>query len=390
VTPVKRFPARAGGPAERVAGFLAHLRLNGLAGGPAETADAVTALGCIDAADHATVRLALRALATGCPGDWRRFDALFDAYWLNAGRTRAGMPPAQGRSATRPRAWTDRPGAAAADRTPTHAGDGEVPADAGGEGRLVASRREATTRRDLRDMVDAERREAERIAERLARAIRDRRARRRRAARRGPEIDLRRTLRRMPARGGEPLDLMRRRRREPPLRLVALLDVSGSMEVYARVFLGFLKGLVGADARARAYLFHTRIVDVTGVLTDGDDLRAADRLSLIAEGFGGGTRIGASLAAFNRAHARRAVGRRTAVLILSDGYDTDPPEVLGREVARIRRRARRLIWLNPLKGWRDYAPVAAGMAAALPHLDALLPANTLESLAVLEHEFERL
>jgi uncharacterized protein with von Willebrand factor type A (vWA) domain len=78
------------------------------------------------------------------------------------------------------------------------------------------------------------------------------------------------------------------------------------------------------------------------------------------------------------------------VLVLSDGYDTDPSEVLGREVARLRRRARRVIWLNPLKGWRDYAPVAAGMAAALPHLDALLPAHTLESLAALEAEFGRL
>jgi uncharacterized protein with von Willebrand factor type A (vWA) domain len=240
-------------------------------------------------------------------------------------------------------------------------------------------------------MVDAgERREAERIAERLARAIRDRRARRRRAARRGPEIDLRRTLRRVTARGGEPIDLMRRRRREPPMRIVALLDVSGSMEVYAQVFLAFLKGLTGADTRARAFLFHTRLVEVTEALTDRDSLRAADRLSLMADGFGGGTRIAGCLAAFNRAHARHAVGRRTAVLVLSDGYDTDPPEMLGREVARLRRRARRVIWLNPLKGWRDYAPVAAGMAAALPHLDALVPANTLQSLAALEAEFGRL
>jgi uncharacterized protein with von Willebrand factor type A (vWA) domain len=374
--PTTRFPVRAAGPAERVAGFLAHLRLNGLAAGPAETADAVAALARVGAADHNEVRLALKALATGRPSDWRRFDDLFDAYWLNAGRTRAAPPPA--RTAARPRVWADRLGA-----SPTMAADDGADPVEPGQGRLVASRQETLARRDLRDLADeSERREAERIAERLARAIRDRRARRRRAARRGPELDLRRTLRRIPARGGEPI--------EPPLRLVALLDVSGSMAVYARVFLAFLKGLVGADTRARAFLFHTRIVEVTQALTDRDTVRAADRLALMAEGFGGGTRIGASLAAFNRAHARGAVGRRTAVLILSDGYDSDPPEVLGRETARLRGRARRLIWLNPLKGWRDYAPVAAGMAAALPHLDAFLPANTLESLAALEGAFERL
>jgi uncharacterized protein with von Willebrand factor type A (vWA) domain len=372
-----------------VAGFLAHLRLNGLTAGPAETADALAALGCVDATDRGTVRLALRAVCAATPADWQGFDALFDAFWLDAGR-RVAAPPAP-RPGAPPRLWAETPGGVAGDGRPADPGDGEEPAEAGGAGRLVATRREALMRRDLREVADeAERLEAARIAGRLARAMRDRRARRRRAARRGPEIDLRRTLRRTPARGGEPIDLMRRRRKQPPLRVVALLDVSGSMVVYARVFLAFLGGLVGGDARARAYLFHTRLVEVTGALTERDGQRAAGRLSLAAEGFGGGTRIGGCLAAFNRAHARRAVGRRTAVLILSDGYDTDPPELLGRQLARLRRRARRVIWLNPLKGWRAYAPVAAGMAAALPHLDALLPANTLESLAALEAEFRGL
>ena len=109
----------------------------------------------------------------------------------------------------------------------------------------------------------------------------------------------------------------------------------------------------------------------------------------MAGGVGGGTRIASCLATFNAGH-RRATTRRTAVLILSDGYDTDPPERLAAELARLRRRARRIVWLNPLAGWRDYAPVAAGMAAALPHLDALLPANTLARLATLEAEFRRL
>jgi uncharacterized protein with von Willebrand factor type A (vWA) domain len=226
---------------------------------------------------------------------------------------------------------------------------------------LVATRREVLSRRDLRElMAEADLREAERIAERLARAIRERRSRRREAAARGAEIDLRRTLRRALARGGEPMDLARRRRRRPPLRVVALLDVSGSMSVHARVFLAFLKGLIGADLQGEAFLFHTRLLRVTEALTERDPLRAAARLSLMAEGFGGGTRIGGALAAFNAGHAKGCADGRTAVLILSDRYDGEPPERLTAELKRLRRRAGRIVWLNPLKGWRDYAPVAAG------------------------------
>jgi uncharacterized protein with von Willebrand factor type A (vWA) domain len=186
------------------------------------------------------------------------------------------------------------------------------------------------------------------------------------------------------------MDLVRRRRPERPMRIVAILDVSGSMELYARVFLAFLKGLIGADITADAYLFHTRLIRVSEALRDRDPLRAAARLSLMAQGFGGGTRIAGSLARFNDIHAKGAVNGRTVVLILSDGYDTDPAERLGRELARLARRARRIVWLNPLMGWRDYAPVARGIAAALLHIDAHLPASTLADLAALEAEFERL
>ena len=121
-----------------------------------------------------------------------------------------------------------------------------------------------------------------------------------------------------------------------------------------------------------------------------DHLRAAARLSLMAEGFGGGTDIAGSLSAFADGYGAKALNGRTVVIILSDGYCTRDPQALSDALARIRRKARRIVWLNPLKGWRDYAPVAAAIRAAEPHLDAHLPANTLAALAALEPEFSRL
>jgi uncharacterized protein with von Willebrand factor type A (vWA) domain len=382
---ITRFPGRARGPAERVAGFIAHLRLSGIAAGPPETAGALAALTTIEPADPASVRLALRALCTGSADDWRRFDGLFDAYWLSRRPPRPAA--ARARSDPAPRLWAENRHGRSRDRAAAASdSDPDANANASGAAPLLASRRDSLTRRDLRELTDeAEWREAERVAARLAQAMRKRSRRRRPAP--GAEIDLRRTFRRLPARGGEPIDLMHRRRRRPPLRLVALLDVSGSMSAYARVFLSFLKGLVGADARTRAYLFHTRLLQVTEALHDRDPLRAATRLSLMAEGFGGGTRIGHCIGVFNAGHAR-GVTRRTAVLILSDGYDTDPPAALAAELARLRRRAGRLVWLNPLGHCADAPPAA--MATALPHLDACLPAATLRHLAALESEFARL
>jgi uncharacterized protein with von Willebrand factor type A (vWA) domain len=129
---------------------------------------------------------------------------------------------------------------------------------------------------------------------------------------------------------------------------------------------------------------------VTDALRDTDTLRAAARPSLMAEGFCGGTDIAGSLTRFLDGYGAKALGGRTVVVILSDGYCTADPAALGTALARMRRKAGRIVWLNPLKGWQDYAPVAAAITAAAPHLDAHLPANTIDALAALEAEFARL
>ena len=202
-------------------------------------------------------------------------------------------------------------------------------------------------------------------------------------------LDLRRIARRSTAHGGEPLELLARRRPDRPVRITAFLDVSGSMQVYASVFLAFLRGLASADRRLDAYLMHTHLVRVTEALRGSDTMSSLGRMSLMASGFGGGTRLGTCLDAFIGQHGA-SIGSRTVVMILSDGYDSDPPGLLAQSLARIRRRGSRIVWLNPLKGWAGYEPVARSMAAALPFLDHFAAANTLDALAALEGQLAAL
>jgi uncharacterized protein with von Willebrand factor type A (vWA) domain len=392
---VTRFAGRDPGATARMAGFLAHLRENGLRLGVQETEMALSALTFVEAADPAEARRALKAVCTGCKDEAQRFDTLFDSFWMDAGRVRTKVmpkatPPAKGDDSvhsSRDAKGEDAGGAGSA--TTPDGGTGE--ADGDGEGKLIATEVRNLSRRDLRDLVRPEEiAQAEDIARRLGNALRDRRSRRRIAARKGDRLHFRKTIRRSLATGGEPIRLFKRKRPDRSRKIVALCDVSGSMSVYAQVFLAFLAGLMRGDPTADAYLFHTRLVRITEALRDKDAMRAIGRMSLMADGFGGGSKIGESLERFASTYARRFVDGRSVVMILSDGYATSSPEHIDAALAKLRKRGCAIIWLNPLKGWRDYAPVAAGMAAALPHLDRFVAANTLADLAALEKELVKL
>ena len=388
---VTKFAARDPGPAARMAGFVAHLRDNGLRLGVGETGAALDALTHINAANPYDSRRALKSVFTGCTEEAAQFDGLFNSFWMNGGRvkTRVTATPSQSENVQSSREESEEASSGTGDMSAPGGVDGEAESD--GEGKLVAMNVTNLFKKDLRDFVRPEDiAEAEKIALRLGAALRDRRSRRRKAARKGDQIHFRKVMRKSLATGGEPFVLPKRQRPDRTLRITAICDVSGSMTVYSRIFLAFLAGLMRADFRADAYLFHTRLVRITEALRDKDAMRALARLSLLAEGFAGGSKIAESLDTFASTYGRRFVDNRTVVMILSDGYDTASPDGISDALARLKKRGCKIIWLNPLKGWDGYAPTAQAMAGALPHLDLFRAANTLGDLAALETEMARL
>jgi uncharacterized protein with von Willebrand factor type A (vWA) domain len=197
--------------------------------------------------------------------------------------------------------------------------------------------------------------------------------------RRGHVPDLRATTRASLRQGGE---LLERRWRAPtrrPRRLVLVLDVSGSMAPYARMLLQYMQASVAARSRVEAFAFGTHLTRLTHELGGRDPDLALRRAAERVTDWSGGTRIGASLSTLNREHGRR-IGRGAFVVILSDGWDRGDPDELAAELGRLRRTGHRLVWLNPLAADPRYEPLTRGMRAALPHLDRLMPGNSIKSL----------
>lgn len=374
----------------RLAAFLRTLRDAGFRVGLAEGQDAATLMAAGYAARPGLLRAAFKHLFSARKSDWDKFDGLFDAFWLgkrvrSRSRTMGSVPGANSPSLkSLQEARAEQGGAqSASDQVPT---SDDAPEGRGGEGRMEgASRAENLAEVDFRKLADPDQvAQAHAAAAHLAKIMRTRLTRRDLARRRGYRLDLRRTIHRNISHGGVPISLVKRQRKDKPLRLIVLLDASGSMSMYTSVFLRFIHGVLDEFHEAEAFLFHTRLAYVSDALKEKDAGRALDRLSIMAQGAGGGTRIGESLQSFNRWHAARVIHSRSCVMIVSDGYETGDAELLGREMAALHRRCRRIVWLNPMMAWEGYAPVARGIKAALPHVDLYAPANTLNSLRALE------
>jgi uncharacterized protein with von Willebrand factor type A (vWA) domain len=244
----------------------------------------------------------------------------------------------------------------------------------------AASSEERLGERNFAELGPEELRALQGLMRALALAPPPRRTRRARRDRHGERLDLRATLRASRRTGGDPLRHVRRRRRLRPRRLVVLCDISGSMEPYSRAFLQFLHAAVGG-ADAEAFVFATRLTRLTRALRGRQPDLAIERATQAARDWSGGTRIGAALQRFNDDHGRRGMARGAVVVIVSDGWERGDPALVGREMERLQRLAHRIVWVNPRKASRDFAPLAGGMAAALPFCDAFVSGHSLHALS---------
>jgi hypothetical protein len=297
-----------------------------------------------------------------------------------------------------------------ADAAPTSSSSGgtdmpsllrEVSADAAGDSdssseeeladvpaiRRVASASERLRARDFAQLTPSELRNLAVLMRQLTIAVPPRRTRRYRPRKDGDRLDMRRTLRQARRTGGEPVTIARRAVRDKPRRLVVLCDISGSMEPYARALLQLMyvasrSGSTQDPSRPRTevFTFATRLTRLTPALSAATPETMLARAGEAAPDWSGGTRIGAALREFNDRYGVRGMGRGAVVLIISDGWETGDPELLGAQMARLHRVAYRIVWANPRTQSPRYRPEVGGMAAAWPYCDAIVSAHNFDSL----------
>jgi uncharacterized protein with von Willebrand factor type A (vWA) domain len=361
----------------RLTGFTGFLRANGFGVGAADAICVLEMSAKVDILDSRALRWSLKALLCSRGDEWRRFDALFDAYFLPPNKKIFAQGNI-GAAGPRPGSLGEDIGKLEPAAGTSHGVAGDVDS---GSARHGASREESLASTDFRELNQAAHTyEIEALIRRFAKRLKHLRLRREASYHHGRRLDLQATIRRSVRCGGAPFRLAWKDRRRVRPRLVLLVDVSRSMSLYSFFYMRLARALCGELADVHCFIFHTRITDVGQALSDPDPRRSQDRLELLAIGWAGGTRIGESLRDFNRDHGARLVHSRTGVIIVSDGYDTGEPALLAESLATLRRRSRRLVWLNPLLNQPGFTTEGRGMRAAVPHIDLLAPGADLASI----------
>jgi uncharacterized protein with von Willebrand factor type A (vWA) domain len=371
----------ANGLAKAVVEFCRFVRANGLGCGTQGTVGCVQALESVRTFDPDTFRFTLRAVLCASKDEWLSFDGLFAAFWGEP-ENRPGIyaKNSAGRRFSALRLENEK-------ISPILSGgfaDSDREAEGEGKAAFGASAVERLRKIDFSQVPQTDLAELERVSQRLLRRMSYRVSRRLRPAKCRDFVDLRKTIRRSIGRGGELIELSYKGRRRQRTRLVILLDVSDSMNLYSFFLLKFAYVLGRAAREVETFIFSTSLIAVSSLLRSKRLSDALETLSQTTTGWSGGTKIGGSLEEFNRLYARRLLSRKTIFVILSDGWDTGTPEVLAAELRKIKLSVSRLIWLNPLLGLEEYEPVTRGMSAARPYIDVFAPAHNLESLLALE------
>jgi len=367
--------------ADNIVHFTRLLRGAGLRLGPASALDALAATSAVDVFHRDELYWALHSVLVKRPEDFDLFDQAFHLFWRNpqAGNpaleemlSHVRVPPASTVSRRVAEAWRPltRAGTAPAER---------VEFDAA----LTFSADEVLRTRDFDQMSAEEFARARRIVDRMAVALRPVATRRFASDPHGERIDLARTVRESRKTFGDLAPLRFRARVLLPPPLVVLCDISGSMGRYSEILLHFLHALLAARSRVHAFLFATRLTNVTRTLRRRDVDEALARCGREVLDWSGGTRLRACLRDFNRSWSRRVLGHGAVVLLVTDGLDRDPEPGLDAEADRLHRSCRRLIWLNPLLRWEGFQPRAQGVKALLPHVDEHRPVHNLDSLEAL-------
>ena len=290
------------------------------------------------------------------------------------------LPPTGQHAPRAPRAQHhSADGALITTATPGAAKDGQDTSSQEPSLLAAASVQERLGSRDFATLTDEELVEIRQVIERLPIVLPQRLGRRTRRSAVGKSLDLRATLRRAHRSAGDPVHLVRRRRRPKPRRLVLLADVSGSMEPYSRAYLHLLRGAVLA-LNAEAFVFATRLTRLSRPLAQGNGDAAYQLVSAKARDWSGGTRLGACLVDFVEQHGRRGMARGAVVVVVSDGWEIQDPALVGIAMARLRRLAHHVIWVNPRQAAEGYQPLVGGMAAALPFVDTFVSGHSVNAL----------
>ncbi len=363
--------------ADNIVGFARALRAAGMPVGPGAVIDAMNALEVIDIGNRADVFTTLEAIFVKRHEHALIFKQAFNLFFRASEEWKHMLDsvPLPDQAKKKPQAGARRVQEAMSQPRMTETAQHQEQ-----DLRLSVSDKEILQKKDFAQMSAAEISEALHAVERMRLPQAELLTRRHRPDSRGLRLDLRRTLRASLRTGGDIIDIHRLGRIEKPAPIVALLDISGSMNEYTRLFLHFLHAIGDARKRVSVFLFGTRLTNVTRALRQRDPDEALASCSASVEDWAGGTRISASLHNFNKLWARRVLSQGAIVLLISDGLEREADSRLAFEMDRLHRSCRRLIWLNPLLRFGGFEAKAQGIKMMLPHVDEFRPVHNLSSI----------